>query len=65
MSRRRHSCSWRFLVWLGGLALAGLLADPARADDCGCAICDLDSDGDVDQSDFGVLQTCLTGPYGV
>jgi hypothetical protein len=26
-----------------------------------CQRCDLDADGDVDQSDFGVLQRCLNG----
>jgi len=31
----------------------------------GCEGKDLDSDGDVDQADFGVLQHCYSGANGV
>jgi hypothetical protein len=31
----------------------------------GCPLLDMDNDGDRDLADFGVLQRCFTGPFGV
>ena len=51
----------RFSVSLGLAVLALLIASPAWGAGYSCAPCDFDSDGDVDQEDFGHLQGCLSG----
>jgi hypothetical protein len=40
-----------------------LLAGPfIPIDDPNCANRDLDGDGDIDQSDYGIFQRCFSGP---
>ncbi|MEP0842942.1 MAG: hypothetical protein HRF43_09540, partial [Phycisphaerae bacterium] len=44
----------RLIAWFCPLLIGAL--------SCNAAPADLDRDGDVDQTDFGLLQQCLTGP---
>ena len=59
---REHKVRYRWIIlaiMLGCLSGADVPA-PSTPE---CVKADLGHDGDVDLSDFGLLQQCLTGPY--
>ena len=62
---RHGGCSQLVPILALLVLLASVLAGQriVRAEECACVPCDFDRDGDVDQSDFGYLQRCISG-YG-